>query len=92
VSTSKKGLDWIKDGATYVFRLAKRIATLEERVTALENALKTMPPDACPFCGERAMQMIEAGTYAKGPGPKKWWTDVWKCQAGGKEQERNRWI
>jgi predicted NAD/FAD-dependent oxidoreductase len=30
----------------YVFKLAKRIATLEERVTELENALKKQPADA----------------------------------------------
>jgi hypothetical protein len=61
VGAAKKAFDWSKNGATYVFRLAKRIATLEERVTELENALKKQPADACPFCGERAMRKTEEG-------------------------------
>jgi hypothetical protein len=37
----------------------KRRVSLEARVTALENALKTMAPEACPYCGERAMRLKE---------------------------------
>src|SRR5256885_9920111 len=50
---SKKGFDWLKGGVTYLWKIGKRIATLEERVTALEQALNKAPAESCPFCGAR---------------------------------------
>ena len=55
------GFGWLKRAFTYFEKFAKRYATLEERVTALEEALKKQPADACEFCGERAMRKTEAG-------------------------------
>lgn len=74
----KKFFDWIKSGATYVFKLAKRVATLEERVTALENALTTAPAEACPFCGERAMRLMEQSPLLGEPG-EQWTEETWHC-------------
>jgi hypothetical protein len=75
----KKALDWIKGGTTYLWKLGKRIATLEERVTALEDALKTAPPDACPYCGKRALRLTSQGTFAMGDHPKRWTEGTWTC-------------
>jgi len=87
VGAGKKAFDWIKSGATYVFKLAKRVATLEERVTELENALKKQPADACPFCGERVMRKTEEGRLLGG-NPNQWKQDVWTCQACSKTELR----
>ena len=35
-----------------------RAATLEARVTALEEALAKQPADVCPYCGERAVRVL----------------------------------
>jgi hypothetical protein len=77
----KKALDWVKGGATYLWRLGKRIATLEERVTALEQQLKTAPADACPYCGERAMRLTKQPSMIKGDHPKRWTEEIWTCGA-----------
>jgi len=79
----KKALDWVKDGATYIFRLVKRIATLEERVTALENALKKQPPDSCPYCGERGMRLAEQSALLGNQGSQ-WTEEDWNCEKCGK--------
>ncbi|SRR5216683_139808 len=66
---------------------AKRIATLEARVAALEEALAKQPPDACKFCGERAMRM----TFAGGPiGDARSASrlDRWTCEKCGKQESR----
>ena len=85
----KKTLEWIKHGATYVFRLAKRIATLEERVSALENQLKkAAPADACRYCGERALRLSEQPSCAMGTHPKKWTEEIWTCAKCGKQDIR----
>jgi hypothetical protein len=83
VHVGQRALDWIKRGAIYLFKLGKRIATLEERVTALEEALKTAPPDACPFCGERAMRLREQSGVMGNPG-KQWTEEIWNCAKCGK--------
>jgi isopropylmalate/homocitrate/citramalate synthase len=56
-SAAKRAFDTVKGWVTYLWRLGKRIATLEERVTAIEESLKIAPPEACPYCGERAMRL-----------------------------------
>jgi len=83
VGAGKKAFDWVKNGATYLFMLAKRVATLEERVTALENALKTMPPEACPFCGERTMRLKEQSSLLGNQGSQ-WTEEDWACEKCGK--------
>jgi hypothetical protein len=64
--------------ARHVFALGRRIATLEERVTALEEALETQPPRACPYCGQRAMRMLDQRGPLGDPG-KQWMEDLWLC-------------
>jgi uncharacterized protein with PIN domain len=85
LGAAKKTFDWLKNGATYVFRLAKRIATLEERVTALEDALKNAPADACPYCGERALRLSHQSSTAMGTHPKRWTEETWTCGKCNKE-------
>jgi DNA-directed RNA polymerase subunit RPC12/RpoP len=75
----KKAFDWIKGASTYLWRLGKRIATLEERITALEQQLKTAPADACPYCGERAMRLAKQHYMVKGDHPKRWTEEDWIC-------------
>jgi hypothetical protein len=70
---------WITHIATYIFKLGKRIATLESRVTALEETLKTAPADACPFCGELAMRLTEQSRLLGNPG-QQWTDETWTCE------------
>jgi hypothetical protein len=84
IKTGTTAWGWIKNAVTYVVRLAKRVATLEERVTALESALETQPPDACPFCGERAMRLTEQSMVKGDPG-KQWMEEYWTCEKCTKE-------
>lgn len=86
-AVSKGAWDWIKNNAKQVFEFGKRIATLEERVTALEEALKTQPANACPFCGERAMRKTEDGRLLGSPG-QQWKTDVWTCKTCGQTERK----
>jgi ribosomal protein L37AE/L43A len=83
-SAGKTLVGWIKNGADKLFKYGKRIATLEERVSALENALKTLPPEACPFCGERAMRLQEQSGLMGDPG-KQWTEEIWRCEKCGKK-------
>jgi ribosomal protein L37AE/L43A len=69
------------------FALAKRVATLEARVTALEETLGKQPADSCPKCGERAMRRARPGRILGGP-PDQWRQDVWKCEKCGDEEVR----
>jgi uncharacterized protein with PIN domain len=86
----RKTLDWIKGAATYLWRLGKRIATLEERVSTLEDALKTAPPEACPYCGERAQRLSHQSLTAMGTHPKRWTEETWTCGKCNKDYvERN---
>jgi len=86
----RKTLDWIKGAATYLWRLGKRIATLEERVSALEEALKSAPPEACPYCGERAQRLSHQSLTAMGTHPKRWTEETWTCGKCNKDYvERN---
>jgi uncharacterized protein with PIN domain len=84
-----KGLGWIRQAATYVFKFGKRIATLEERVTALEDALKKQPADACPYCGERGMRLSKQSLLMGDPG-KQWTQDVWTCEKCGRKETRRK--
>ena len=74
----------IKHAATYIFVLGKRIATLEARVTALEDALKNAPADACPYCGELAMRLKNQSRLLGNPG-QQWTEDTWTCDKCGKD-------
>ena len=58
---------------------AQRVATLEARVAALEDALRKQPGDACPFCGERAMRMKEQSRLLGNQGTQ-WWEEYWICE------------
>jgi hypothetical protein len=77
---------WIKSAFTRVFAYGKQIATLEARVTALEDTLAKQPADACPFCGERAMRKTQEGRILGGA--KQWKQDVWTCQVCKKTEIR----
>jgi hypothetical protein len=68
----------IKRALTYVFALGKRIATLEERVTHLEETLKTAPAESCPFCGARAQRLTHQSLPMGNPG-KQWIEETWNC-------------
>ncbi len=80
----RSALSWIKNQADRLFKYGKQLATLEERVTALENALKTMPPEACPYCGERSMRLKWQSPLYGDPG-KQWTEETWACNKCGKE-------
>jgi uncharacterized protein with PIN domain len=85
-----KVFDWGKRWATHIFQFGKRIATLEERVTALEEALKKAPAEACSYCGERAVRLSKQSVLKGEPG-KQWTEDTWTCSACGKSYiERER--
>ncbi|MFZ2065267.1 MAG: hypothetical protein WAV27_04735 [Xanthobacteraceae bacterium] len=84
----KKAWDWIKGRATYLVSSAKRYAELEQRVTALENALKTQPADVCPYCGERAMRLKEQSGLMGDPG-KQWKREFWHCDKCGKDYRKD---
>jgi hypothetical protein len=75
----KKTLDSIKHGAMYVFKLGRRIATLEARVTELEAKLAKRLPDGCPKCGEMAMR-VTSNWGINGSPPNQWRQDEWKCE------------
>lgn len=74
-----KTFDWVKGAATYLWRLGKRIATLEERVTVLEAELKIAPADACPYCGERTLRLTHQNLTVMGTHPKRWTEETWTC-------------
>jgi hypothetical protein len=79
-----RGFGWAKR----LFAMTKRIATLEARVGALEEALAKQPADACPFCGERAMRMI-ASSPLLGDQGHQWWQESWTCGKCDKPQVRH---
>lgn len=88
VGAGKTLWSWIKSNAQKIFKLGKRIATLEERVTALEDALKKQPGDECPYCGERAMRLTEQSGLLGNQGSQ-WTEEDWTCEKCGKiYQER----
>jgi ribosomal protein L37AE/L43A len=71
------------------FGITKRFATLEERVTALENDLKMQPPEACPFCGERGMRLLQQSPLLGNQGSQ--WTDeIWNCEKCGKKYHKRQ--
>ncbi len=83
MSYGAKAVGWAKR----IFLIGKRIAMLETRVTALEAALGKQPPEACPFCGERAMRMTDPG-HLLGDQGRQWYVEVWTCEKCTKEQPR----
>jgi uncharacterized protein with PIN domain len=85
LSTFTRVLDRLKGAATYLWRLGTCIATLEERVTHLEEALKTAPAAACPYCGERAMRLRDQDLTVRGDRPKRWTEETWTCSKCNKE-------
>src|ERR1700692_658321 len=87
-STGKAVANWIRAKADTIFKYGKKLATLEERVTALENALKTMPPEACPFCGERAMRLKYQSGLLGNQGSQ-WTEEDWSCEKCGQIYREN---
>jgi uncharacterized protein with PIN domain len=83
IGTGRAAFNWIKNWAGKVFQYGKRVATLEERVATLEQVLKTMPPDACPYCGERAMRLKEQSGVLGNQGTQ-WIEEDWRCEKCGK--------
>jgi len=79
----------VKRAFSFVFALGKRIATLEARVSALEQALGTQPADACPYCGERAMRLSKQSMLMGNQG-KQWTEDDWTCKECGKTERRRK--
>jgi uncharacterized protein with PIN domain len=75
--------------AKQAFLIGKRIATLEARVTALEEALQKQRPDACPFCGEHAMRMSSKSVLLGNQGTQ-WWEEYWICEKCGKNETKHR--
>jgi uncharacterized protein with PIN domain len=78
----------IAGGAKRVFAYGKQIATLEERITALEKALTQHPADVCDYCGERAMRKISS-SRVMGATKGQWRHDVWTCKKCGKSETRS---
>src|SRR5271169_908848 len=73
--------------AKRIFHMGKRIATLEARVTKLEELLSTQPADACPYCGERSLRMSHAG-HVRGSPPNAWRYETWACGKCGRQDQR----
>jgi predicted RNA-binding Zn-ribbon protein involved in translation (DUF1610 family) len=65
--------------AKSAFSLVKRVATLEARVTALEQGKGGTSPFDCPYCTERTMRKAKDGRVL-GSAPNKWKEDIWACQ------------
>jgi uncharacterized protein with PIN domain len=84
VGAGKKAFDWLKGGATYLWKLGKSVATLEERVTALEATLKTASADACPYCFAPNMRLKHQSGLLGNPG-QQWTEDTWTCDKCGKD-------
>jgi hypothetical protein len=82
---------WLKvrGWATRGFQIGKRIATLESRVTALEQALTKQPASACPYCGERAARMVSKSVLLGNQGSQ-WWEEYWVCEKCAKTETRHR--
>jgi uncharacterized protein with PIN domain len=83
-SLAGKAFDWAKRWGTQIFQIGKRIATLEERVTALEEALKKQPAEACSYCGERTVRLTSQSGLLGDPG-KQWTEDTWTCSSCGEK-------
>ena len=78
ISFGAKAIGFVRKYWGRVFVSPKRVATLEERITALEESLKAAPPDACPYCGERAMRLFRQSGVMGNPG-KQWTEEDWVC-------------
>ena len=85
------GLRWFRQGFTYVFRIATHYATLEQRVTALERALKKQFPGTCPYCSGPGMRKTGHGLLKEIQG-ELWRTDVWTCQDCKRTEERIEFV
>lgn len=70
-------------------RKADKIAELEQRVAALEVALKKCPGETCLYCGERSMRLKKSSGLV-GSGRGTWRRETWVCEACGKEDWRHR--
>jgi uncharacterized protein with PIN domain len=73
-----------------IWRYGKRIADLESRVTAIEESLKTQPPDACPYCGEHAMRLKEQKESIWGSSGNQWYEETWTCEKCGKDYDKRK--
>jgi hypothetical protein len=74
-----KAWGWTKGTLLFL----RRIATLEARVTALEDALGSQPADCCKACGVRAMRMTGKSMLLGNQGTQ-WWEEYWACENCGK--------
>ena len=70
-------------------KIVYRLDDLEMRISAMEDRLKSQPPDACSFCGEPAMRMYYAGPPIMGQNPIARIED-WRCASCGNEERRAR--
>ena len=84
VKAAQTGWKWFKSGLAFW----KRIATLEERVSALEIAAKERKPDGCPACGAIAMRR-ESTSGVMGSDGKQYRLEGWKCGKCGQWEERS---
>src|SRR5437879_5839327 len=62
-----------------------KVAEFERRISTLEAALADSPADACPFCGNRAWRLKEAG-YSDREARR----ETWACASCHEEQEK--WV
>jgi uncharacterized protein with PIN domain len=84
ISFGAKAISFVRKYWGRVFVSPKRVATLEERISALEESLKTAPPDACPYCGERAMRLTYQSSLLGNQGHQ-WTEETWTCEKCGKK-------
>ena len=70
-------------------KIVNRLNDLENRVAELETRLKDQPPDACPFCGKRAMRMYYSSPPLMERNPIARFED-WVCQSCGNQERRAR--
>jgi uncharacterized protein with PIN domain len=89
ISFGAKALGLVRKYWGKIFVSVKRVQTLEDRISALEESLGKQPADACPYCGERGMRLTEQSPLYGDPG-KKWSEDVWTCEKCGKRERRRK--
>jgi hypothetical protein len=74
---------WLQIAYSY----GRRVIALEARMKALEDFLRDeVPPDACRYCGKRAMRKTHDGPLMGNQGTQ-WKEETWTC-AACKETER----
>jgi uncharacterized protein with PIN domain len=84
ISFGGKALGLIRRYWGKVFVSPARVAVLESRISALEVLLDKQPPDACPYCGERAMRLTYQSSLLGNQGHQ-WTEETWTCEKCGKK-------